>query len=242
MVRKIIRKLRSFTKSDPNVGAFLNAKEVIKQAEKEGLSVSEYVDKTGDDKRKIGRVGRVLDYLENFIGIKDDEISVLEIGPGTGRYMEGLISRKLNISRYEIYETANDWRNYLEKNYKTRFNEFISHKPDAVTLKSSANGSIDLVHAHAVFVYLRPLHVMRYVKEMARVARTGGYVFFDYLPDQQLYEDGYMGWTNGIHEWPIFFSDELMKDFTASIGLEIVGQTDEVYGHGITRYICLRKV
>ena len=242
MIKKVIKKIISLTRDNPNVGDFLSANEVIKNARSEGLSVPDFIDKMSDDPRKTGRVCRVLNFLQNYVDLKDSGISVLEIGPGTGRYLDGMLARNAKIARYEIYETADDWRRYLEKTYSDYFVEFISRRPDAISLKSTLSSSVDLVHAHAVFVYLRPLHVMRYILEMARVCRKGGHLLFDYLPDQQLYGNGVNSWIDGVHDWPVFFSDQVMNDFTANNGLKLVAQTDEVYGHGISRYICLRKM
>jgi len=74
--------------------------------------------------------------------------TVCEIGAGSGRFAEEVIAA-LHPDRYEICETARDWLPWL-----SRLPGAVIQKCDGRTLSQTPDGSIDLVHAHKVFVYI----------------------------------------------------------------------------------------
>jgi hypothetical protein len=60
---------------------------------------------------------------------------------------------------------------------KNRNLELICHPADGETLKSTPSSSCQLVHAHAVIVYLPFLKSFSYLREAARVLVSGGHLF-----------------------------------------------------------------
>ncbi|MCK4904587.1 MAG: hypothetical protein KAS35_07820, partial [Candidatus Marinimicrobia bacterium] len=124
---------------------YISAKETVKSAQNEGLSVCDYVEKLWNQE---GETQKVLDNMVKFEVFQNANPTVCEIGAGTGRYIEKVIE-KCNPKRYESYEIAADWSKWLEKEY-----DIISLESDGFSLKSTDDNSIDLIHAHGVFVYL----------------------------------------------------------------------------------------
>lgn len=228
-----------------HVGGFINAKKTINEAAKAGLSVTEYVELSADDERKKGRTHRVVERFVRHIDVENNySLKILEVGPGTGRYLEEF-SKRIGfdkIASYEIYETAEDWKQYLLKTYSSKLRNLIAYDADGKSLCYSEGGSVDVVYAHAVLVYLRPIQVMNYIKEMTRVVKKGGSVLFDYLPEEQLRGDGMHEWINGVHQWPVFFHEETIRELCFNFNLKVVDSFDEIYGHGVTRYVHLEKL
>ncbi len=146
---------------------YIPAKETVKSAENEGLSVCDYVEKIWNQK---GETQKVVDNMEKLGVFQNFNPTVCEIGAGTGRYIEKVIE-KCNPKRYESYEIAADWSEWLEKEY-----DIISQPTGGFSLSSTSDNSIDIVHAHGVFVYLKFLDNIRYFNEMIRVIKLGGII------------------------------------------------------------------
>ena len=129
--------------SNPGTLSYISAKETILNARKEGLSVCDYVEKMWNQE---GETQKVIDNMEKLGAFKNINPTVCEIGAGTGRYLEKVID-KCNPARYESYETALDWAEWLEKEYN-----IISQKSDGYFLENTEDKSIDIIHSHGVFV------------------------------------------------------------------------------------------
>ncbi|MDI6729866.1 MAG: hypothetical protein QMD44_13215 [Thermodesulfovibrionales bacterium] len=82
----------------------ISAKKTVSAAEREGLSVCDYVEKLWD---KSGDTQRVIDQMASCGVFEVKNPNVLEIGTGTGRYLEKVLA-KCKPSIYESYETARD--------------------------------------------------------------------------------------------------------------------------------------
>lgn len=115
--------------------------------------------------------------------------TVVEIGPGTGRYLEKTLKAG-NPSRYEIYETASPWSNYLVEKYNV-----ILQPTDGYSLSNTADGSADLVHAHKVFSTVPFLMTCCYWHEMIRVIRPGGWAVFDVFTERCLNAETMQAWA-----------------------------------------------
>jgi SAM-dependent methyltransferase len=96
---------------------------------------------------------------------------------------------RLSPQEYEIYETAQDWLPYLRT-----LPRVVVRPCDGSSLSATATGSVDLVQAHKVFVYLEFWTVAAYLAEMARVVRPGGVVAFDVITEACLQEDVVAKW------------------------------------------------
>lgn len=153
---------------------FLPFFETLSEAKKMGLSVADYVDVAHNVK---GATQQTIDEMDAN-GVFSGTIgSALEIGPGSGRYLEKVIKR-CSPRSYEIYETAQPWADYLQRTYNVVLRPTNGHN-----LTSTFSDSIDLVQAHKVFVTTPFLITCNYWFEMVRVARSGGYIVFDVVTE-----------------------------------------------------------
>lgn len=142
----------------------------LKKASKAKMSVGEYIDATY---QRPGATQANIDKLVE-LGILTNKVrNICEIGPGSGRYLEKVM-RICTPETYEIYETASAWSDWLAKEHRV-----MAHKPDGKTLGQTKSDSVDLVHAHGVFIYVPFLVSWQYFAEMIRVARPGGHIVFD---------------------------------------------------------------
>ena len=139
----------------------------ISAAAAAGLSVGDYVDVTYN---VAGATQGTIDGMSGLGVFSAPVETVLEIGPGSGRYLEKVV-RKCAPARYEIYETAQAWADYLERRHRV-----VRQPASGSSLSDTADASIDLVHAHKVFVCTPFLITCRYWLEMLRVARLAIFI------------------------------------------------------------------
>ena len=170
---------------DPAIQTFISARRTIAEARAAGVSVGEYVDSRFS---VPGATARTVDAIVRLGGLSSAD-RVCEIGPGTGRYAEKVIAA-LQPEVYEIYETAADWLPHL----RTLPNAVIQ-PCDGHTLSATTSGSVDLVHANKVFVYIPFDTVVGYLNEMVRVARPGGTIAFDVVTERCLPDDVVQTWV-----------------------------------------------
>jgi hypothetical protein len=162
------------TSTDPAIQTFIPARKTISAAHKAGLSLGSYLDKTY---ATPGATPAAVGAMIELAGTPDQCDAVCEIGAGSGRYAEEVI-RAVHPRRYEIYETARDWLPTL-----SQLPNSVIVDCDGRTLSRTRDESVDLVHAHKVFVYLEFYAIVGYLQEMARVARPGGAVAFDIVTE-----------------------------------------------------------
>jgi hypothetical protein len=162
---------------------------------------------------------------------------VLEIGPGTGRYLE-LVLGKISPEQYEIYETANDWATWLESAYGPCV---VRHSADGRTLRHTPSHSCGLVHAHGVFVYLSLLHAFEYFAEIIRVCRRQGSIVFDFFPAEGFDEAMIQRWLQHDDRYPVLLPAVHVQSFFTNRGCHLIHEFDRPYGHGRSHYFVFRK-
>ncbi len=158
-----------------HIRSYVPFKETRDGARKAGLSVGDYID------QKFHVPGATQSTIDQMVGlgILGPKIqSVCEIGPGTGRYLEKA-QRSCAPCSYEIYETDREWSDWLSRTYRV-----TARVADGTTLRGTSSGSVDLVHAHKVFVYLPFAVTFQYFSEMIRVARPGAWIVFDIISEK----------------------------------------------------------
>jgi hypothetical protein len=185
----ILRPLRiqlvSAYSADPAIKTFLPARKTIAAARESGLSIGAYIDKTYAEPGATPELVAAMLRLANL----PSGVDVCEIGAGSGRYSEEVITA-LHPKSYEIYETALDWLPRLKS-----LPNAIVRDADGRTLAKTRDRSIDLVHAQKTFVYLDFYVVFGYLEEMVRVVRPGGIVAFDVVTDECLDEETARAWA-----------------------------------------------
>jgi phospholipid N-methyltransferase len=150
------------------------------------MSLEEYLDNYS---AQPGATAAAAKYLLATAGPTAPVARVCEIGPGSGRYAQHVVTA-LRPEAYEIYETARDWHAHLNATIPN----VVNQPADGHTLSSTTTASVDLVHAHKVFVYLPLATSLGYMEEMARVVRPGGVVAFDILTENCLDDATLKSW------------------------------------------------
>jgi len=192
--------------------SFLSLRKTLQEAKRAGVSVGDYVDL----KHQVPGATQATVERMVEIGVFSPKInSVCEIGPGSGRYLEKVLRRCTPCS-YEIYETARDWSDWLGQTYPVR-----AHEADGRSLNQTADQSVDLVHAHKVFVYLPVVVTCRYFNEMIRVARRGSRIVFDIFSEQCMTDPEMEKWVaSGLH-FPSMLPRDFVIGFFASRGVSL---------------------
>ena len=96
--------------------------------------------------------------------------SIVEIGPGAGRFSEVLVERARRLVLVDVTDEA-----------LQRCREQLGERPgveyvrtDGASLPGVDGGSTDVVWSFEAFVHMQPVDVAAYVGEIARVLRPGG--------------------------------------------------------------------
>lgn len=160
------------------VQEFLPLQRTVKAAEDAGLSLSDYIDEVIN--HTPGATQSTVDAMREAGVFTSNPRTILEIGPGSGRYLEKTLA-ECTPSRYEIYETAKAWADYLAEEYAV-----VVQPTDGTRLVATPDASVDLLHAHKVFSSITFLTTIRYFDEVARVVRPGGWAVFDVLTESAL--------------------------------------------------------
>lgn len=221
---------------------YIDAKTTVKNAQKAGLSICDYREKelfeqTGQELR-LGRTERIISRIDDVVNLETCS-HICEIGTGTGMYLEKILQLRY-ANRYENYETDIGWKNYLKNTYKDDSGVLI-YDADGKSLQQTASESCDLVHAHAVFVYLPLLLSLEYLHEAVRVCKNGGYIVFDAFIDDSFDYKSAKTWINGIHRFPVILPQKILSGFISENNLELIETFDEIYGSTVSNYLVLRK-
>jgi SAM-dependent methyltransferase len=226
-----LSKVKNITKPTIFKG-YISTEETVSAAQKMGLSVCDYVEKIWE---QVGETQKVIDKIENYNCFTNAK-SICEIGAGTGRYMEKVIRKIGSYEKYVSYETASDWAEWLEKEYN-----IIKRDTDGKSLKYEDDNSIDLVHAHGVFVYLSLINSFRYFKEMLRVTKKGGYIVFDLYTDEVFDLIALNKWLISEHEYPVIIPVELINGFFTNNNCQIIDKFKNKHGQSCSQYYIIKK-
>lgn len=230
---------RKLVKASPYAKGFRNAGATVAAARAEGLSVNDYLEAHEDTPKKRGHRDRIIAEMQKHKLLELNGKTVLEIGAGTGRFLEKVLEKK--PARYEVYETAPDWANYLANEYGHRHPELYIQPADGRSLRDTPTASCDLIHAHAVFVYLNFTTLIGYLEESARVLKSGGVLCCDFLYDTDWNLDVAHEWSRRNLHFPVVLSRSLMEDIFAELNLKPASEFTEIYGGTFSRYVILEK-
>lgn len=215
---------------------FIPCAETVENARRKGCSVGDYIDEVmnnipGTTEATIKGMAS-LDVFEKPID------TVLEIGPGSGRYLEKTLAH-CTPERYEIYETSAPWAAYLQQNY-----DVVLLPTDGRYLSSTPDRSVDLVQAHKVFSSIPSLPTFGYWKEMSRVCRDGGFVVFDILTETCLEPATLNKWINSGTDngaYPAAIPREAAISFFKSENFDVKGSFCVQIGPGHTEVFVFQK-
>ena len=208
----------------------------LEAASKAGLSIGDYIDVVAN-----GKVGATQATFEGMrqLGVFDEKIErVVEIGPGTGRYMEKTL-QSCSADHYEFYEPDLAWAHYLEKRYGT-----TRQPATGLNLNVTETASIDLAQALKVFSAVDLITTFRYWPEMVRVTRPGGWVVFDVVTESCLDPDTVDRWTGcGLRpgNYPGAVPRATVLNYFSARGFSTTGTFQIPMGPGTTEVFVFRK-
>lgn len=210
---------------------YISAADTVAGAEREGLSLCDYVEKQWGSE---GCTAQIVAHMQSSGAFAFAKPHIVEIGAGTGRYLEKVLE-KSKPAQYEIYETAEDWAEWLSSRYP-----IISHRADGRSLRATKTGSVDLLHAHGVFVYLPLLVSYGYWKEIWRVMRPHGLVVFDIFSEACLDELTLERWLEAGDIYPAFLSASFTVAHFERHGFALRATfVNHCYGAGRSEYLVL---
>ena len=189
-----------------HIKSFQPFRRTLEEATKAGLSVGDYID------RKFHVPGATQATIDQLVAVgvfSGNSRNVCEIGPGSGRYLEK-VQRLCAPCSYHIYETDTEWSDWLVRTYQV-----TPHDADGTSLRDMASQSLDLVHAHKVFVYLPFIVTCGYLNEMICVTRSGGRMAFDIVSENCMADPTLEKWiASGVY-YPCMMPREFVIDFFA---------------------------
>jgi SAM-dependent methyltransferase len=224
----------------PSGSGYLDVARTKAAARAAGVSLCDYLEGRESDPRKRGRRDRIVARLAAG-GLLDGCSGVVEIGAGTGMFLEKVAGRT-RAARYEVYETDSGWAGHLRTAYgHLPGTRLIVQDADGETLSATPAASCELVHAHAVFVYIPPLRTFSYLAEAARVLAPGGHLVFDALLDTAFGAAEVERWLRGPWRFPVILPEALLMEVCRANGLDPVFRFTEVYGSSVSEYLVFRR-
>ncbi|MFF1697919.1 methyltransferase domain-containing protein [Streptomyces sp. NPDC058257] len=217
---------------DPAIQPFLSARRTLAAARRAGVSVEDHIDRYS---AAAGATAETVDALLRLADLGEHVERVCEIGPGSGRYA-ARVTAATHPDAYEIYETAGDWLPRLRS-----LPNVVVRPADGHTLSATATGSVDLAHAHKVFVYIPLVVTVGYLDEMARVVRPGGIVAFDVVNENCLDAATTKNWVASGATLYGMISRTWLLDRLAQRGLSLLGSHFVPLSGGRTELLVFRR-
>lgn len=141
--------------------------------------------------------------------------TILEIGPGAGRWTEHL--QKM-ASRLLVADISARCLNICKKRFKACSNiEYYVVKDRG--LDFTEDNSIDYAWSYDVFVHINPTDIEKYILDFQRILRPGGYGVVHHsgtYPDEEYASRGFRSYMDGE-----FFAHLVTKN-----GLEMIEQNE----------------
>jgi SAM-dependent methyltransferase len=213
-------------------GDYISAPATIAAAQAAGLSVGDYVERLWQEP---GGSASIIKKLREIGAISSATKSIVEIGSGTGRYIEHTL-KCCRPTLYQIYETDDAWASWAAKSYPVK-----ACAADGRSLKFTKSNSTDLIHAHGVFVYLPFMISYRYFKEIARVVAPGAFVAFDICSEACFDTETAEKWLASDHNWPCFLSTAYVRQFFHNNGFVFVESFLTPFNVGWSEYLVFRQ-
>lgn len=152
----------------------------------------------------------LVDLVLNPFVSQDD--SVLEIGPGGGRWTERLVTRVAHLTLVDLTPACIELcRDRFGHHENVEF--FLN---DGKSLEFLADSSIDRIWSWDTFVHIDPADIRAYISQFDRVLKPGGKALIHHSAHGQTR----LGWRSDM-------SSEKMKSFARESGLVLEGQFDE---------------
>ncbi|MFF8381865.1 methyltransferase domain-containing protein [Streptomyces sp. NPDC015661] len=225
------------TNNRGGVDDFIPFEATMRAARAAGMSVGDYIDDVMNG--TPGATRSTIDRLRELKVFAADPKTVLEIGPGSGRYLEKTL-QECSPGRYEIYETAKPWADHLVDTFGV-----VALPTAGSSLGPTPDGSVDLVQAHKVFNTVTFLGAARYFFEMARVTRPGGRIVFDVMTETCLDPAAMRVWATqggpGHDSYPAAMPRRTCVDLFGTLGCDLEAGFVAPMGVASTEVLVFRK-
>lgn len=140
--------------------------------------------------------------------------TILEIGPGAGRWTEIL---QTLASRLIIADISEKCLDLCRERFKTHYN--IEYNLIEGRLNFIDNDSIDYIWAYDVFVHINPTDVERYIEDFQRILKLGGCAI--------IHHSGTYSWEQRRRESSrSYVSGNLFAHLVAKHGMKMIEQND----------------
>ena len=218
--------------SEGHVRGYISARETIDAARARGLSICDYLESIWSQQ---GDTRRIIDMMRELGVFRSQPDVICEIGTGSGRYAEKVLQLH-RPALYESYEPDRGWAAWLAHSHGV-----VSHPVDGRTLRHTRSGSVNLLHAHGVFVYLPFVTSCGYLLEIGRVTAPGGFAVFDIMSEACFDDATLMRWLKSGDCYPSFLSKEFVLQRMAAHGLALIGEFFTRIGCGRSHYLAFEK-
>lgn len=220
-------------RKDKEFQDYIPLKKTLADAEQAGMPLGDYIDMRFN---VPGTTQKTIDKMAE-LGVFSGKVDrVCEIGPGSGRYLAKVVEL-CKPGYYEIYETSKDWREWLAQKYGV-----VSQNTDGASLSSTPSQSLDLVHTHKVLYGNPIITIGRYLLEMARVVKDGGYAVFDLVTEDCLADELLDKWiSSGVDHAHSMTSKQFAIDFFTRRGFQYLGGFIVPMEPGVTEYFVFKK-
>lgn len=219
------------------VDDFLPFEATVRAARATGMSVGDYLDDVVNG--TPGATQSTIDELRALGVFAGSPQTVLEIGPGSGRYLEKTL-KECSPDRYEIYETAAPWADHLVDTFGV-----IAQPTADSSLAPTPDASVDLLQAHKVFNTVTFLCATRYFFEMARVTRPGGRIVFDVLTETCLAPATMRAWATkggaGHDSYPAAMPRQACTSLFTNLGCTLEASFVTPLGFATTEVLVFKK-
>jgi hypothetical protein len=197
------------------IGGYINAHETIRAAAQRRISVPDHLEQLWNVQ---GSCSWVIDRFIQHGAVNSSTQNVCEVGTGAALFAQPLLARYPGL-HYESYELDRDWSRWLSETYP-----IVSHATPGDRLSSTADASIDFVHANGVFVYTPFLVTIKYFSEMMRVTRPGGSVAFDAYTEPCLSGKFLAIWLKSGDHYPCILPQSFVRQIFQAYGCRLVAE------------------
>jgi len=129
------------------------------------------------------------DFLKNTLkSIKKDKIKILDVGCGTGRMLPEIFSIGKEIEYFGLDTSKEMVKHLKEKAKKLSLGKEVKVKIGDASKLPFNNGTFDVVFTYHLLWHIPKENQREVIKEMERVTKKGGFIVFDVLNKDFIWE------------------------------------------------------